>query len=101
MKNYLKFYEELFKILINFDREYLIDNFNAIEKNPNQVIKQFSLYKQIISKSNEILLVSYFNNEENQKILISMINPLISNIKLIFQKYIHFQNNQYITNYSP
>ena len=92
--------EELFKILINFDREYLIDNFNAIEKNPNQVIKQYSLYKQIISKSNEILLVSYLNKEENQKILISMINPLISNIKLIFQKYIHFQKNQCITNYS-
>ena len=92
--------EDLLKILITFDKTYLINAFNVIESNSNQVIKQYSLYKHIISKTTEILLISYFNNEDKLKNLIKMIELLISNIKEIYQKFINLQDNENLSNYS-
>ena len=92
--------EDLLNILINFDKTYLINAFNAIETNSKEVIKHYSLYNYIISKSNETILIKYFNDEEKLNRLIKMINPLMANMKEIYQKYKNLQDNAYISNYS-
>ena len=93
--------DDLYKILINFDKEYLINIFNKnTEKNKDKIFHHYSLYRHIISKSSEILFISYFNNEEKFRNLIQLIEPLIINMKEIFQKYIESQNNANIISYS-
>ena len=94
--------DNLCKILINFDKKYLINSFNKIEKNSNssQILNHYSLYKKIISKSCEIFFISYFNKKDKLHKLIQLIEPLISNMKEIIKEYINIQNNKYITNYS-
>ena len=92
--------DELYKILINFDKEFLINTFNNTEKK-NNIIHHYSLYNHIIKKSTEILFLSYFNNDDKLKNLIQLIETLISNIKEILNKYIeYYKKSENIFKYS-
>ena len=93
--------DDLYQNLIDFDKKYLMKIFNDIEKNPNQVLNQYSLYKHITSKASEILFVSYFNNEDKINNLFNLLKEdLVKNIKEIWQLYINSKNNHYINKYS-
>ena len=89
--------DDLYQNLIDFDKKYLMKIFNDIEKNQNQVLNQYSLYKHITSKASEILFVSYFNNEDKINNLFNLLKEdLVKNIKEIWQLYINSKNNHYI-----
>ena len=95
----------LYSILINFEKKYLIDAFkNIINKEKNDIqIANYSLFKKIMTKASEYLYLSCIKDKDEFNKLLSLTNTLIDNIKEIFNEYmkiINSNNNISLFDYS-
>ena len=95
----------LYSILINFEKKYLIDAFkNIINKEKNDIqIANYSLFKKIMTKASEYLYLSCIKDKDEFNKLLSLTNKLIDNIKEIFNEYmkiINSNNNISLFDYS-
>ena len=90
---------KLYELLINFEKDYLLELINKIKMNKNNNIEvpNYSLYKKIMKKASEILFI-YSLCEENYNKLLPLIPILSKNIQEI---YTNFQiNNNTLNNFS-
>lgn len=85
----------LYSILINFEKKYLIDAFkNIINKEKKDIqIANYSLFKKIMTKASEYLYLSCIKDNDEFNKLLSLTSSLTDNIKEIFNEYMNIINS--------